>query len=475
MSLKQKIEEAYKIWEERLQESVKGVDPKSSNYKEVSSNVKKLKDDLCKFADELDKYIKVLSESYDKPLPQALFDDMNKKIKENFVERIAKENKNLIYIKEKTKPLADIIKQYAPAFSYLKSKFDSSLNLVSFFEKASDKFYESADDSDLDNEFSFIQTAYFIAPTLNSIKQELESKTKFLIANDEEYFNDKKNSNFFSRKVVRRLFPSFWSYYKNRAKYDKHTIEKVKGDVKIFPNKKPLPSEVKQAAVGDCYLMASLIALAKTNPKAITDCFVQGLDKIENEDNIDIRFFRRAGSSKANVIIRINKKKVIAPRQIKNGALWPKLIEKAYAVYRKNGYDLSGQKHLHGGGPDISMFAITGKITQLNIILDKEGIVSTIKEALDKSESLTCAFKKKIKIKDVKSQEKIEIFSNHAYAIVGIDDAKKYIRLINPWKIGGFGGRKVKNSPKSQEGGHIAMSFDDFKKNVENISYTTGK
>ncbi|MBQ2671313.1 MAG: hypothetical protein IJG00_00645, partial [Clostridia bacterium] len=88
----------------------------------------------------------------------------------------------------------------------------------------------------------------------------------------------------------------------------------------------------------------------------------------------------------------------------------------------------------------------------------------------------TCTFKKKFKIiKDVKSQEKIEIFSDHAYAIVGIDDAKKYIRLINPWKVGGFGGRKVKNSPKSQEGGHIAMSFDDFKKNVDDISYTTGK
>ena len=417
----------------------------------------------------------MLSESYDKPLPQALVDDMNKKIKENFVERIAKENKNLIYIKEKTKPLADIIKQYAPAFSYLKSKFDSSLDLVSFFYNASDKFYESADASDLDNEFSFIQTAYFIAPTLNSIKQELELKTKFLIAKDEEYFNDKKNSNFFSRKVVRRLFPSFWSYYKNRDKYDKHTVEKVKGDVKIFPKGKPLPSEVKQAAVGDCYLMASLIALAKTNPKAITDCFVQGLDKIENEDNIDIRFFRRAGSSKADVIIRINKKKVIAPRQIKNGALWPKLIEKAYAVYRKNGYVLGRPKYLHGGSLEECMFAITGKGTRSNGKFN-EDIISTIKEALDKSESLTCTFKKKFKIiKDVKSQEKIEIFSDHAYAIVGIDDAKKYIRLINPWKIGGFGGRKVKNSPKSQEGGHIAMSFDDFKKNVVDVSYTTGK
>ena len=252
-----------------------------------------------------------------------------------------------------------------------------------------------------------------------------------------------------------------------------------------------MPSEVRQSGVGDCYLMASLIALAKTNPKAITDCFVQGLDKIENEDEINIRFFRKSNKEselKAPVIIRINKKKVISPKDIKGNALWPKLIEKAYAVYRKKGYDFSYRKNLHGGDSSDSMFAITGNraksSTRVSVsysgvnnyeVVEKftsENVISTIKKKLNKSRVLTCDFKKDFKIKDVKSQEKIEIFSNHAYAIVGINDSKKYIRLIEPNK---FWGRKVKNSPKSQEGGHIAMSFDDFKKNFLNIDYTTGK
>ena len=119
MSLKQMIERAYKIWEKKSKEMVKDVDPKSSNYKEVFSNVKKLKEDLCKFADEFDKYTKMLSESYDKPLPQTLFDDMDKKIKENFVERIAKENKNFIYIEGKTKPLNETINEAQKAYSHL--------------------------------------------------------------------------------------------------------------------------------------------------------------------------------------------------------------------------------------------------------------------------------------------------------------------------------------------------------------------
>ena len=78
----------------------------------------------------------------------------------------------------------------------------------------------------------------------------------------------------------------------------------------------------------------------------------------------------------------------------------------------------------------------------------------------------------KIKIKDVKSGEKIQIRNNHAYAIVGIDMQKEYIRLINPWKSGG---RKAKNSSKSGEGGHIAISFNDFKKNYFSLDFLTSQ
>ena len=37
--------------------------------------------------------------------------------------------------------------------------------------------------------------------------------------------------------------------------------------------------------------------------------------------------------------ITIDKRKVFMPESIKDGALWPKLIEKAYAVYRKKGLE----------------------------------------------------------------------------------------------------------------------------------------
>ena len=85
------------------------------------------------------------------------------------------------------------------------------------------------------------------------------------------------------------------------------------------------------------------------------------------------------------------------------------------------------------------------------------------------SESATCSFDKKFNIKDVKSKKAIKIHNDHAYAIVGIDETKKYVRMINPWKSGG---RLKRNSPKSNEGGHIAMSYNAFKRHLEDIDYT---
>lgn len=490
MSLKQKIENSYTDWEKKSKEMVKSIGQSSSNYKTVLPKVKKLKDDLCKFADSFDNYIKTMSESYDKPLSPTIVDDMYKNIKENFVGRIAKEKNNYIYVDGKTKPLADTIKEYAPAYKYLESEFTKSYNLASFFDKAYEKFalLEEYDYDEGADNLNYYLTS-FISSTLNYIEQELNRVTKFLVAKDEDFFRSKKSCSFFSRKVFRKLFPRAWSAYQNRKKYNKHMLEKVKTDVKIFPQGKPLPSEVRQGVIGDCYLISALISLAKTNPKAIEDCFVQGLDKIEKEENIDIRFFSRTNSVTSKVVIRVNKKTVIDPKAIKDGALWPKLIEKAYAVYRKKGYEDNSKKNLHGGLSYNVMFAITGKKMFTHLApgiaaalnrsspapkekFNDENIIATIKRKLGKSKSLTCSFKKKIKIKDVKSKEKIQIYDNHEYAIVGVNESQKYIRIINPWKSGG---RKIENSPKSKEGGHIAMSFDDFKKNSIWIDYTSKK
>lgn len=194
---------------------------------------------------------------------------------------------------------------------------------------------------------------------------------------------------------------------------------------------------------------------------------------------------------KSQVKINISKKKVILPRDIKGGALWPKLIEKAYAICRKEGYeqginkwtkaggvldpknDTNNQK-LDSGNPYCVFFAITGEDSTWekdddSALLNRNHIISVIKRKLDKNEVATCSFDKKFRTKDIKCKQRITIYPEHAYAIVGVNEEKKYVRLINPWKRGG---RSKKNSPTSKEGGHIAMSYDDFNKHLDTVDYT---
>lgn len=290
---------------------------------------------------------------------------------------------------------------------------------------------------------------------------------------------------------------------------EKHLIGYVEGDnVKIFPQGEPLPIEVKQAAIGDCYLMSTLISLAKTSvgKKAIEKCFIQGLDKIEKEDNIIIRFFDSTKEKIGKQIrITVNKKKVIMPQRIRGGALWPKLIEKAYAVYRKEGYERGiEKKNLHRGHAWLSMFAITGKRTgQIDVTGGVTGtqqkinylrgtiptkdkyksanIIGTIKSKLKENRALVCSFKDSFKVTDAKNlHETVEISDDHGYAIVGFGKNTKgeeYIRLIDSNKVWGRTYNPSINTDRIEPpkgGGHIAMLFNDFEKHIKLLDYTSG-
>ena len=376
--------------------------------------------------------------------------------------------------------------------------------------------------------------------TRNDQEEDLKDAERIL-GTDKEYFYDENDSNIFSR-AYRHFFPDKWSW-NHQQKYDKHTIEPVKGNVKIFPKGKPLPVEVRQAGIGDCYFMSTLISLAKTNPKAIMDCFVQGLSEIEKTDKIDIRFFAFKNAKNAKkiqeqcieylcllnkesrteeenqrleelsdivingiceetVIITVDKNKVMMPQYIRCRALWPKLLEKAYAVYRSKGYDLRfpDVKRLNSGSALAALQAIVGIENtstfslqifneQKNLVPDlefpeefkSENIVDTLKTKLKESKSLVCLFKGDFTVHDIKTGEKIKILGEHMYSVVGINEDQKYIRLIEPNKCLGrrkkriIGidkktGEAIKECPK--EGGHIAMSFDDFKENFREITYT---
>lgn len=419
-------------------------------------------------------------------------------------------------------------------YESLLTDFESSKKLIEFFKNSSEKFFGGYDHT-YDNWFLEISDIHgtvsinqalekFMSTIFNAMALELEKRDKLLVANDDEYFFDvakkieklknsdpeeykkaleeleKDSRTCETSKKLQITLPSYWrdlamEYAKLQ---DKHPIEAVTEPVKVFPTaSSPSPAEVKQAFIGDCYLMGSLIALAKNNKKAIKDCFVQGLDKIEKEKNIIIRFFGYKEGTRKKIKISVDKNKIIFPKGIT--ALWPKLIEKAYAIYRKEGheYGLADSDNLdfksnrirnslEGGNPLDVMIAITGNKPHSSdhdhkdkSKFDPTRVMETIEKKLKSGHSLTCNFRRRFKTKDVKNAETITVYNNHCYAIVGIDRTKKYIRLIEPNKVLGrtypaksIGTDKLK---PVKDGGHIAMCFDDFKNNFNRIRYTGKK
>lgn len=537
MGLKEEIKEEYceftkyqnKVSEKYLKKFF------STNQPEVFKKIMTLEKPLLSFADKFDEYLDYMCKNKNGELPEGMYEC----IKKSFVDKIAEIDKDFfIYVAKKGEQWKDAkrsgiysrnIKKFLDIFENFKSEFLKSEKLtelrvlIMLFERTEDNFdddfykFKKLDDYRcsekhfkyiINHEYYFNLCNYLNACTISFIKniiyytlEELYNKKELInstreciTGSDEKYFHDKSGKGF---------------------EYG-HTIKPAPKDVKIFPAGKPLPYEVEQADIGDCYLMAALISLAKINPKAIEACFTQGLDKIENEDNIKIRFFYKVrggyGFTKKSLEIVVNKKTIIERSGTKDRALWPNLMEKAYAIYRNEGYDFTStlSKKLGGGHSDTVMFAITGekidciksefaefettdrknrrritskpgyvirsqwvktgdeRLPGLMEIKFKRNIINTIIEKLKEKKAVTCSFKKDFKIKDKKSKEKIKIITDHEYAIVGVNDEERYVRLVNPWKSDG---RTKTDKPLGlREGGHIAMPYDDFREYCLDIS-----
>lgn len=284
MSLKSEFEEAYNEWEDKekkfgaIKENVQ-IYTKVSNIKEI----------LSEFIDKV--------ESLPKKSYNNVYFGIKKLVDEIASDSIIKMIDQLncesdIYVKksrENKKKIKKRIKNFKLKFQKLeKSNFKK---LKKFFQNETDSFSKNYSSKSL-NEKSVFNT---ITNLSNFFSNICKIVCKFIepLEIDKEFFMEKPKNNNFILKNIKRLLPNYLSkkIKIQTQKTDRHKIDPVKNHIKIFPQGKPLPYEIKQAKVRDCYLMAVLISLAKLNPKAIENCFVQGLDKIESEENIDIRFF----------------------------------------------------------------------------------------------------------------------------------------------------------------------------------------
>jgi hypothetical protein len=236
------------------------------------------------------------------------------------------------------------------------------------------------------------------------------------------------------------------------------------------PLKSITPDAVKQGTIGNCYFLASLSALAATNPQQIKDMIR------ENGDGTYTVTFPGDADNPVTV-----KAPTDAEMGLYNGCsehgLWAAVMEKAYGQYRdeNRGFldfgsaDVPQEGGDGGGRPHKALELLTGKEyddDSVNSYSDAE-LAAALDKALNGSPacpvgaSVRKGFWSTIFGGEEKSEDGFP--TRHAYSIVGFEpdgNGGGHVIVRNPW-----GG--ANDSPE----GTKRISLDEFRENFTDIQF----
>lgn len=198
----------------------------------------------------------------------------------------------------------------------------------------------------------------------------------------------------------------------------------------LFSRFGPQPLDVVQGYLGDCYLLASLASLAKTNPQVIRQSVV---------DLGDGTYAVRFSNGRNATYVRVDADLPAGPwgglayAQLGlQGSLWVAILEKAYAFYRSGSADYAS---LEGGFmadvyedlglPSRSIFATRSG----------QGLLNQLRDELNAGNAVTMGTRMHV--------GNVPVVGGHAYLVDGVfTDARgnvTHVRLRNPWGIDGAG------------------------------------
>lgn len=184
--------------------------------------------------------------------------------------------------------------------------------------------------------------------------------------------------------------------------------------------------DISQGAMGDCYFLASLAAVAHAHPELIRDALRQNDDGTvtvtfhANGKPVPITVDADLPALALPVLDRAN----LFGGSTTAGELWPALVEKAYAQW-KGGYDAIG----HGGWMAPALEAITGKRADDYALkgLAADSVAAMIEKAAEQGRPMTCSTGSSPAVRD--------LVPNHAYSVLGVvrHDGEAWVQLRNPW------------------------------------------
>ncbi|HEY1097476.1 MAG TPA: C2 family cysteine protease, partial [Myxococcota bacterium] len=228
----------------------------------------------------------------------------------------------------------------------------------------------------------------------------------------------------------------------------------------------PQSSDVRQGAIGDCYLPAAVAAVAHQMPKVIEDGITEQRNPTTGDREFSVRFYSPSGRMElVTVDADLYTRSWGGPlygttpntNDLDKMELWFPIVEKAYAKW-KGSYDRIG----NGGSPAAVMTAMTGRPTRYlgTSFTSPDEIFRSVKDAAAAKLPMTAG------THDDKSlYSNTGVYADHAYSVLGAEElnGKKYIHLRNPW-----GESEAGNDGRND--GYFKLELAQFMKLYDDVS-----
>lgn len=235
--------------------------------------------------------------------------------------------------------------------------------------------------------------------------------------------------------------------------YSKHPAKvKGEGDAHVID-----PNDVAQGALGDCYLLGSMAAVARANPKSIDDLIVDNGDGTFDvtlyirdsyyglPDPVTKTIDGRLPEKYANKLLYAKK----GDASDGKGELWPALIEKTLAQHKGSYDEISGGNinkdgFKFAGGLEL----LTGKLEAFKSTdgMSADDAILEIGAALELKQPVTADSKSMSDDPTLEAEaKKYNVYGNHAYAPEKVDLDSMTMDLQNPWGSSHVKGLKAKD------------------------------
>ncbi len=190
----------------------------------------------------------------------------------------------------------------------------------------------------------------------------------------------------------------------------------------------PSLDDISQGGVGDCFLFAAMSAIVHSNPQQIVDMIKDNGNGTYTVTFTGIGIFSSATQTVSDSFI-VGKHGNVTARK----ALWPLIIEKAYAQ-QKGGIDELDKGGNPGSAIDDLLDDGPSRFDPREETADY--LMGKLAKAKEKKWPVTLAGPKQEgagKEKKALADNTPGLYFNHSYAVIGLDPDKNRIKLFNPW------------------------------------------